>query len=73
MKLNINEHYVMLNHKLQQAMVADEIDKYQPPYYTMENDLIFDYYTDLNDVPGAVAGMLNAIELSETLLVSHFE
>ncbi len=73
MRLNINEHYVILNHKLQQAIVSGKIDKYQPLYYTMENGLIVDYYTDLNDVPGAVAGMLNAIELSETLLISHFE
>lgn len=36
------------------------------------NDLINNYYTDVDDVPGAVAGMLSILELSETIFVCNF-
>ena len=38
----------------------------------MKDGLIDNYYADINDVPGQVAGMTTAFELSETLLNSQF-
>ncbi|AKG74411.1 hypothetical protein [Salinicoccus halodurans] len=72
MDLHINIEYVMLNQNLLHDMVTGKIDKDGTVYYTMENDLIDNYYVDINAVPGQVAGMMTAMELSETLLSSQF-
>lgn len=54
-------------------MVTGKIDRDDTVYYTMKNNQIDNYYADINDVPGQVAGMLTAFELSETLLNSQFK
>jgi len=73
MELHINVAYIMLNQNLLHDMVTGEIDRDDTVYYTMKNDQIDNYYADINDVPGQVAGMLTAFELSETLLNSQFK
>ncbi|WP_020006233.1 hypothetical protein [Salinicoccus albus] len=73
MDLHINEHYIMLNQQLLHDMVTGKIDKDDTVYYTMENELINNYYSDINAVPGQMAGMMTAMELSETLLNSQFK
>lgn len=72
-ELNINEHYIILNQLLLQEMVTGGIDKVATLYYTTENDLIDNYYADINDAPGQISGMMAAMELCETLLFSQFE
>lgn len=73
MELHINEDYIMLNQRLQYEILSGKIDKEQTVYYTMKNDLINEYYVDINDAPGPIAGMLRAMDLSETLFVSQFK
>ena len=68
MDLHINEDYIFLNHD----MVTGEIDRDDTVYYTTSDGLIDNYYADINDAPGQVAGMMTAFELSETLLNSQF-
>lgn len=72
MDLHINEDYIFLNQYLLHDMVTGEIDKDDTVYFTMKDGLIDNYYADINDVPGQVAGMMTAFELSETLLNSQF-
>lgn len=73
MDLHINIEYVMLNQNLLHDMVTGKIDKDDTVYYTMENNLIDNYYADINEVPGQISGMMTAMELSETLLNSQFK
>lgn len=72
MDLHINMLYVMLNQNLLQDMVAEKIDKDDTIYYTMKNGLIDNYYADINKVPGLLAGMMTAMELSRELATSQF-
>lgn len=72
MELHINVAYILLNQNLLHDMVTGKIDRDNTVYYTMKNNQIDKYYADINDVPGQVAGMLTAFELSETLLNSQF-
>jgi len=73
MELNINEHYIILNQRLLHDMVTGKNDKDDTVYYTVEDDLIKNYYAEINDAPGSISGMMTAMELSETLLFSQFE
>lgn len=73
MELHINVAYILLNQNLLHDMVTGKIDRDDTVYYTMKNNQIDNYYADINDVPGQVAGMLTAFELSETLLNSQFK
>lgn len=73
MDLHINIEYVMLNQNLLHDMVTGKIDKDDIVYYTMENNLIDNYYADINAASGQIAGMMTAMELSETLLHSQFK
>lgn len=72
MELHINVAYILLNQNLLHDMVTGKIDRDDTVYYTMKNNQIDNYYADINAVPGQVAGMLTAFELSETLLNSQF-
>ncbi|WP_411842102.1 hypothetical protein [Salinicoccus sp. HZC-1] len=72
MELHINEDYIMLNQRLQHQIMTGKIDKADTMYVTMENGLVDDYYADINDVPGQVAGMMTALELSRELFKANF-
>lgn len=71
--LNINEDYVMLNQKLLHEITSKKIDADQTVYYTIENDLIHDYYVDINEAQGPIAGMLPALDLAALLFAGNFK